>query len=65
MNRKRATSPARRLLLTLRGRAEERLVALGMPSTWPACLDLLDTQQSASGDAPGRPGFYSLSLIAI
>ncbi len=59
MNRKRVTSPARRLLLTLRGQAEERLVALGMPSTWPACLDLLDTQQSASGDATGRPLFYS------
>ena len=59
MNRKRITSPARRLLLTLRRQAEERLTALGMPSTWPACLDLLDTQQSTAGDASGRPLFYS------
>jgi hypothetical protein len=59
MRRKRVTSPARRLLLTVRGRAEERLVALGMPSNWPACLDLLDTHQTPAGDATGQPLFYS------
>ena len=59
MSRKRVTSPARRLLLTVRGRAEERLVALGMPSNWPACLDLLDTHQTPAGDATGQPLFYS------
>lgn len=59
MSRKKALSPARRLLFQCRGQAEHRLAVLALPSSWPACLDLLDTQQTPDIDDSGRPLFYS------
>ena len=56
---KRTTSPARRLVLGCRRQAEQRLTTLGLPSGWPACLDLLDTHQVPETDDSGRSLFYS------
>jgi len=59
MTIKHTTSPARRLVLGCRRQAEQRLTTLGLPSDWPACLDLLDTHQVPETDDSGRSLFYS------
>jgi hypothetical protein len=59
MASKRTTSPAQRLVLGCRRQAEQRLTTLGLPSGWPACLDLLDTHQVPETDNSGRSLFYS------